>query len=230
LTTSERPVNAGSSLLIATPSNWLRKPKPRVAARAPNAGKQAAQLRAAIITPPTPTFSAYRIKRIIFFCAWLTMGWNRDYKTCSNYRIKSSMSKISATYFRGQLAELTGVKSETIRYYEQRGLLCVPMRSPGGHRIYSQEHVRRLQFIRRCRELGFSLVEIEGLLELTRGERKSCEQVQNATEVHFGDVQKKISDLRKMEHTLEGLISQCDDLTSPTCPIIEALSGEPWGS
>ena len=136
----------------------------------------------------------------------------------------SNMPKLSGTYSRGQLAEVTGVKSETVRYYEKCGLLAVTARSAGGHRIYSEGHVKRLQFIRRCRELGFSLGEIEGLLELDSGEDKTCEQVRHTTAVHLKDVQEKISDLKKMEATLAVLISQCDDLSSPRCPIIEALS------
>ena len=108
------------------------------------------------------------------------------------------MPKHSGTYSRGQLAEITGVKGETIRYYEKCGLLAVTARSAGGHRIYSEGHVKRLQFIRRCRELGFSLGEIEGLLELDSGEDKTCEQVCHATAIHLRDVQEKISDLKKM--------------------------------
>lgn len=136
------------------------------------------------------------------------------------------MAKISGTYSRGQLAEVSGVKSETIRYYEQRGLLTVTARSAGGHRIYSEDHVNRLRFVRRCRELGFSLAEIEGLLELDGGENKTCAQVRHATEVHLRDVKEKISDLKKMENTLVELISKCGDLSSPKCPIIEVLSGK----
>ena len=134
------------------------------------------------------------------------------------------MSKSSDTYTRGQLAELTGVKGETIRYYEKCGLLGLAARSDGGHRRFSESHVRRLQFIRRSRELGFSIGEIEGLIELDSGGKKSCEQVRQATEVHLKDVKKKISDLQKMQATLADLIRQCDDLSSPKCPIIEALS------
>jgi MerR family transcriptional regulator, mercuric resistance operon regulatory protein len=96
----------------------------------------------------------------------------------------------------------------------------VTAKSAGGHRIYSEGHVKRLQFIRRCRELGFSLGEIEGLLELDSGEDKTCEQVCHATAIHLRDVQEKISDLKKMEATLAVLTSQCDDLSSPICPII----------
>ena len=156
--------------------------------------------------------------------AYLTTNTMRTINPVVTTGSSADMPKISGTYSRGQLAEVTGVKSETIRYYEKCGLLAVTARSAGGHRIYSEDHVKRLQFIRRCRELGFSLGEIEGLLELDSGENKTCEQVRHATEVHLRDVQEKISDLKKMEDTLVELISQCDDLSSPICPIIEALS------
>ena len=125
------------------------------------------------------------------------------------------MPNLSGTYSRGQLAAVTGVKSETIRYYEKRGLLVVTVRSAGGHRIYSEDHAGRLQFIRRCRELGFSIGEIEGLLELDDGGAKTCDQVRRATEVHLLEIQKKISDLKKMEGTLIELIGRCDDPSSP---------------
>jgi MerR family mercuric resistance operon transcriptional regulator len=133
------------------------------------------------------------------------------------------MKKSSATYSRGQLATLTNVKGETIRYYETSGLLGTPARSQGGHRIYSEEHVRQLIFIRRCRELGFTLNEIQGLLSLASSADKTCEQVRHATADHLSDVQKKIKDLRKMERTLKELISQCETNATPECPIIDAL-------
>jgi MerR family mercuric resistance operon transcriptional regulator len=87
---------------------------------------------------------------------------------------------LSTTYSRGQLAKLTGVKGETLRYYEKCGLLDAPARSAGGHRIYTEDHAGQLKFIRRCRELGFSISEIDGLLSLANAGGKSCEQVQRA--------------------------------------------------
>ena len=133
------------------------------------------------------------------------------------------MAKLSTTYSRGQLAKSTGVKGETIRYYEKCGLLDAPARSAGGHRIYSEDHARRLKFIRRCRELGFAISEIEGLLGLVNAGGESCEQVRQTTATHLIDVQDKIKDLRKMERALKDLIVQCDADTSPDCPIIEVL-------
>lgn len=133
------------------------------------------------------------------------------------------MTRLSTTYSRGQLAKSSGVKGETIRYYEKCGLLDVPPRSAGGHRIFSEGHAERLKFIRRCRELGFAISEIDSLLGLAIAGEKSCEQVQQATSAHLTDVLDKIKDLRKIEKTLKGLIKQCEGNTTPSCPIIEVL-------
>jgi MerR family mercuric resistance operon transcriptional regulator len=126
-------------------------------------------------------------------------------------------------YSRGQLVTPTGVKSETIRYYEGRGLLPTAVKSTGGHRIYSEVHVKRLIFIRRSRELGFTLGEIEELIDLSTDTEKSCEHVRDASVVHLADIKTKIKDLKKMQATLSKMIKQCDTNTSPSCPIIEAL-------
>ena len=133
------------------------------------------------------------------------------------------MTDLRATYSRGQLAKSTGVKGETIRYYEKCGLLDEPERSGGGHRIYTEDHAARLIFIRRCRELGFSISEITGLLGLADSQGKTCEQVRLTTAAHLDDVQDKIKDLRKMERTLKDLIDQCKANSSPTCPVIDVL-------
>jgi MerR family mercuric resistance operon transcriptional regulator len=122
------------------------------------------------------------------------------------------------------LAKITGVKGETVRYYEKCGLLDAPARSAGGHRIYTEEHVGQLKFIRRCRELGFTINEIDGLLGLASAHEKTCEQVRQTTAAHLNDVQNKIKDLRKMERTLKDLIGRCEVTSSPDCPIIDVLS------
>ena len=124
---------------------------------------------------------------------------------------------------RPSVLKSTGVKGETIRYYEKCGLLDAPPRSNGGHRIYSERHAGRLKFIRRCRELGFAISEIEGLLGLVSAGGNSCDQVRQTTAAHLADVHGKITDLRKMERTLKSLINECDANTSPDCPIIEVL-------
>ena len=124
---------------------------------------------------------------------------------------------------RGILAKRSGVNSETIRYYEKIELMPDPVRSEGGHRIYNDTHLRRLLFIRRCRELGFTLEEISGLLELVDKGDYTCAEVRDRTTVHLDDVRKKIRDLQKMQRTLKTMISQCDGGLVPECPIIDAL-------
>lgn len=134
------------------------------------------------------------------------------------------MTELRSSYSRGQLAQQTGVKGETIRYYENCGLLAPSGRSAGGHRLYTEDHVVRLKFIRRARELGFSLGEITGLISLADAGDRNCDEVRETTTTHLTDVREKIRDLRKMERTLKELVRQCDDNSSPGCPIITVLS------
>ncbi len=124
---------------------------------------------------------------------------------------------------RGVLAKRSGVNSETIRYYEKIELMPDPVRSEGGHRIYNDTHLRRLLFIRRCRELGFSLKEIRGLLELVDEGDYTCAEVRDRTTVHLNDVKQKLRDLKKMQRTLKIMVSQCDGGLVPECPIIDTL-------
>lgn len=124
---------------------------------------------------------------------------------------------------RGILAKRSGINSETIRYYEKIALLPKPDRSAGGHRVYREEDLQRLTFIRRCREMGFSLEEIRGLLSLVDGEQVSCKRVKNIADEHLMDVRAKISDLKKIERTLSKLSASCSGKEVPQCPIIEAL-------
>ena len=124
---------------------------------------------------------------------------------------------------RGMLAQQSAVNSETIRYYEKIGLMPHPMRSRGGHRLYDDDHLKRLIFIRRCRELGFSLEEIKNLLWLVDTGEYSCEEVKLRTETHLKDVQQKMRDLKKMEGMLKDLVAECRNGKLSNCPIVEAL-------
>ncbi len=133
------------------------------------------------------------------------------------------MNKPKQTYSRGQLAKLTSVNAETIRYYEKSSLLDEPARSIKGYRIYSETDVSRLTFIRRSRELGFSINEIKALLNLQNTGEESCGYVQQASQSHLTDIQNKITDLKKMEKTLISLIKQCKSNTTQTCPMIDTL-------
>jgi len=98
-----------------------------------------------------------------------------------------------------------------------------PPRSEGRHRIYGETHLRRLSFIRRSRELGFTLDQIRGLLELVDGGNYTCAEVHLRTAAHLTEVQERLADLRKMEKVLRRMVEQCDDKLVPDCPIIDAL-------
>lgn len=126
----------------------------------------------------------------------------------------------------GALSRRTAVNTETIRYYEKIGLLPSPPRTEGGHRLYRDAHLKRLIFIRRSRELGFTLDEIRNLLGLVEG-GYACGEVQEAALDHLKNVRRKIADLRRMERTLAETAARCEGGTAPDCPIIDVLSREP---
>ena len=126
----------------------------------------------------------------------------------------------------GELSRHTGCNIETIRYYERIGLLPPPPRTEGGHRLYADEHLKRLTFIRRSRELGFTLREVRGLLELVDGGDFTCEEVRVLTLEHLSEVRQKVADLRKLERVLKTMAAQCSGGNVPECPIVEALYGD----
>ena len=125
---------------------------------------------------------------------------------------------------RGEVARHTGCNSETIRYYEKIGLLSAPPRNPNGYRVYDDILVRRLRFILRGRELGFTIEEIRGLLELADCGGQSCSEVQARTEHHLSEVRAKITDLRRIATILARTAAQCADNEAPGCPILDALA------
>jgi MerR family mercuric resistance operon transcriptional regulator len=131
----------------------------------------------------------------------------------------------------GKLSERTGCHIETIRYYERIGLLPNPPRTEGGHRMYGPDHLKRLTFIRRTRDLGFSLEDVRGWLRLVDGGAYSCAEVRTMTLDHVAEIRRKIADLRKMESVLEDMAAECEGGDVPDCPIIEALfqAGTPGG-
>lgn len=124
----------------------------------------------------------------------------------------------------GALSERTCVNIETIRYYERIGLLPPPRRSEGRHRIYDNDLAQRLQFIRRSRELGFSIEDIRTLLRPADQGGLACEQVQKITVHHLSVIRGKIADLKRMERALAGLAKECDSNQRADCPILETLA------
>jgi len=105
----------------------------------------------------------------------------------------------------GEVATATGIKIVTVRYYEQIGLVPAPSRTEGNYRAYSQEHLRRLRFIRRCRDLGFTLVQVRELLRLSSKKNQECSEVDRLTARHLADVKEKISDLKRLSKELRRL-------------------------
>lgn len=126
----------------------------------------------------------------------------------------------------GALSEQTGCNIETIRYYEKIGLLPPPPRSAGGRRLYTHDHLKRLTFVRRSRQLGFHLDEIRELLDLVDGGSYTCDEVRQLTLTHADEVERKIADLLKMKNVLHEITSKCSGGKVPDCPIIDALYQE----
>lgn len=124
----------------------------------------------------------------------------------------------------GDLAKSTETKVETIRYYERIGILPAPKRTAGNYRSYGPGHLGRLSFIRRARDLGFSLEEVRHLLSLSDQKNRSCSSVDAVARKHLSDVERKIADLRALRRELGSIIDRCGRGTIADCRIIEALS------
>lgn len=125
-----------------------------------------------------------------------------------------------------EVARQAGVNIETLRFYERKGILPEPPRRASGYREYPPETVERVRFIKRAQELGFSLREIQELLDLRQLTRAKAGRVRRVVEAKLGEIDHKIRDLEAMKQTLTELISACDGSGSiSSCPIIESLSG-----
>jgi MerR family mercuric resistance operon transcriptional regulator len=124
----------------------------------------------------------------------------------------------------GALSRRTGCTVETIRYYERIGLLPRPRRR-GSYREYDDDGIAALAFIRRARDLGFTLDEVRALLLLARRGGAACAEARDVAATHLVDVRKRIADLRSMERALAAAVRRCDGGEQPACPLIEALSG-----
>jgi MerR family transcriptional regulator, mercuric resistance operon regulatory protein len=123
----------------------------------------------------------------------------------------------------GRLSELSGVNIETIRYYERIRMLPSPPRTPSGRRVYDSTHLRTLAFIRRGRELGFSIADIRALMRLGGPEKATCREVREIAAHHLEDIRAKLDDLRKLERLLARTVAQCSGKSAPDCPVLDIL-------
>ncbi|MEY8828821.1 helix-turn-helix domain-containing protein [Sedimentitalea sp. XS_ASV28] len=137
--------------------------------------------------------------------------------------MKNDHRKVSVLR-RSDLARLTGCNLETIRYYENIGIMPDPPRTAKNYRAYDDTHVARLRFVMRSRDLGFTLEEIRDLLGLVDGRAGTCADVQAMATRHIESVRAKIVDLKRIETVLTETVSQCTGDDVPECAVIDALA------
>ena len=133
----------------------------------------------------------------------------------------------SASLFIGKVAKRAGVGVETIRFYERQGLLTAPIRKDARTRVYPEHVLGRIRFIKRAKELGFSLKEIKELLELRRNSSAPCDDVCEKAQAKIANIEGKIAMLTKMKQALSELFAACQVRASlDDCPILEFLEKE----
>jgi MerR family transcriptional regulator, copper efflux regulator len=126
----------------------------------------------------------------------------------------------------GAAAQLSGVSPKMVRHYESLGLLPRVVRTDGGYRQYSEPEVHTLRFIKRARELGFSMEEIAELLALWQNRRRASASVRRIAQQHAGELAQRIAAMQSMQRTLQHLIHCCQGDERPECPILNDLAGE----
>lgn len=124
----------------------------------------------------------------------------------------------------GEASKASGVSPKMIRHYESRGLLADARRTGAGYRIYDRNDIHTLRFVRRARDLGFSIKEIAQLLDLWRNRRRSSADVRRVAEQHAVELNRKIEELQAMKRTLERLVHDCHGDERPDCPILDDLA------
>ena len=123
----------------------------------------------------------------------------------------------------GELARTTGTKAETIRFYEREGILPAADRTDSNYRDYSDEHLATLTFVRRARELGFSMAQVRELLALSDHDDKPCEDVDQLVQRQLLEVKRKISDLSALHDELQQMLRSCQADRIGDCRIVESL-------
>jgi MerR family transcriptional regulator, copper efflux regulator len=126
----------------------------------------------------------------------------------------------------GEAAALSGVSAKMVRHYEALGLLPRIARTGAGYRQYGEAEVHTLRFIRRARDLGFSMAEIAELLKLWQNRRRASADVRRIAERHVADLERRIAEMTSMKRTLQHLVHGCHGDERPQCPILEELAHE----
>jgi Cu(I)-responsive transcriptional regulator len=124
----------------------------------------------------------------------------------------------------GKASSLTGVSAKMIRYYEEIGVLKKASRTDAGYRLYNQAHIQQLGFIRRARNLDFSMTEIQSLLKFWLDTDRESRNVKQLALSHLQEINKKILELEQMRAILQKLADKCDGDDNPDCPILEGLA------
>jgi MerR family copper efflux transcriptional regulator len=139
--------------------------------------------------------------------------------------LELSDARRAGFYNIGEVARHSGVSAKMIRYYESLGLVKEARRTAAGYRIYDDNDIHTLKFVRRARNLGFSIEEIERLLALWQNRRRSSGDVRRVAQDHIADLNRRIEELQAMRRTLERLVAHCHGDHRPDCPILDDLAG-----
>ena len=124
----------------------------------------------------------------------------------------------------GDAARASGASAKMIRHYETLGLLKRARRSLGGYRLYDDTDIHTLRFIRRSRDLGFSMADVNRLLGLWRDRRRASAEVRRIAQAHIGDLDRRIAEMQDLRRTLQHLVHHCRGDRRPECPILDDLS------
>ncbi len=130
----------------------------------------------------------------------------------------------------GSAAELSGISAKMVRHYESLGLLARVTRTDAGYRQYSEADVHTLRFIKRSRDLGFSMAEIGELVALWQNRRRTSASVKRIAQKHVGELAARIEAMQSMQRTLHQLLHHCHGDERPDCPILDDLAQAPLGT
>ena len=127
----------------------------------------------------------------------------------------------------GVAAERSGVSAKMVRHYESLGLLSQVQRTDSGYRQYGEADVHTLRFIKRCRDLGFTMAEIAELVGLWQNRRRASSSVKRIAQKHVDELTQRIDAMQSMQRTLSSLLQCCQGDERPDCPILDDLAGTP---